>query len=52
MSQRNARCYSVTGDQLAKKPISVELSRDQLYMLIREGAGSVQTANCARLPTR
>jgi hypothetical protein len=31
---------------LAKKPISVELSR--VYMLIREGAGSAQTANCAR----
>jgi hypothetical protein len=31
---------------LAKKPISVELSR--IYMLIREGAGSVQIANCAR----
>jgi hypothetical protein len=28
---------------MAKKPISVQLKREQLIMLIREGAGAVQT---------
>ena len=40
------------GEHMAKEPIHTELNRHQLSMLIREGAGEIQTSLHNGVPTR